>query len=637
MTNQTMTKQAMINQAMTKQDTQLDWPRLLKSGNRIFIGSNAAVPNALIDDLIRAGSQLHDIEVVHIQTLGAQRWAEPQYQDLFKVNTLFIAGDTIRQAVAEGRADYTPCFLSEIPALFANDILPLDAALVMAAPPDPYGYCSLGVSVDVVSAAVRCAKKVIVQFNPQMPRTSGHAYIHINDIDAFIEQAQPLPEVMPVAVEQRIERIGQYVSMLIDDGATLQIGIGKIPQAVLKYLGNHKNLGIHSELISDGVMELMKKGVINNSEKTFHPGKVVSSFCVGTQALYDFVDQNPHVEFYPSEYVNSPTHIARNERMVSINSALEVDLTGQVVSDSLGYQFYSGIGGQVDFSRGASMSKGGKPIIALPSTAKNGTVSRIVATISEGSGVVTSRGHVHYVVTEYGVAALRGKSIRERALELIRVAHPKFRNALLAEVRKHYWVPHYQLQTPMDVPELAGVGLKILDIAGESFDLRPLNPADERRLQEFFYSHTKETLLLRYNYHPKQLSREKSCSLVSVDQSKDLALCIVKQQGSVLEIQAVGRYYLLAAEESCEVAFVTREQHQGKGMAQILLQEMIEIARLRGLKSMQAYVRLQNVPMLKVFEKAGFKRIAHGDPDEVFLRLQLHHAAPAVRSEASPE
>jgi acyl-CoA hydrolase/RimJ/RimL family protein N-acetyltransferase len=601
----------------------LDWPSILKSGNRIFIGSNAAVPNALIDDLIANSKQLNDIEVVHIQTISDNRWVDEKYKDLFKVNTLFIGGEKVRKAVAEGRADYTPCFLSEIPTLFSTDILPLDAALVMLSPPDEYGYCSLGVSVDVVSAAIRNAKKVIAQFNPSMPRTSGHAYIHVSKIDQFIEVDQPLPEVPLVGFEQRIERIGQYVSMLIEDGATLQIGVGKIPEAVLRYLGNHKNLGVHSELISDGIIDLMKKGVINNSQKTFHPGKTVTSFCIGSKNLYDFVNQNPHVEFYPSEYVNSPTNIARNDKMVALNSAIEVDLTGQVVSDSIGYQFYSGIGGQVDFSRGASMSKGGKPIIALPATAKNGTVSRIVPHIAEGSGVVTSRGHVHYVVTEYGVASLRGKSIRERALELIRVAHPKFRPELLAEVRKHYWVPNYQVMTPMEVPELGNVGLKILNIAGETFDLRPLNPADERRLQEFFYSHTKETLLLRYNHHPKQLSREKSCSLVSVDQSKDLALCLVKQHGSVLEIQAVGRYYLVEANNSCEVAFVTRERHQGKGMATILLQEMINIARIRGIASMTAYVRAENKPMLTVFEKAGFKRVKGDEPDEVNLLLPL--------------
>lgn len=605
------------------QSNAIAWPSLLKSGNRIFIGSGAAVPNALIDDLIKNSEQLHDIEIVHIHTLSDDRWVEPKYKELFKVNTLFIYGAKVRQAVAEGRADYTPAFLSEIPTLFSTNILPLDAALIMVSPPDEFGYCSMGVSVDVVSSAVKNAKVVIAQINPLMPRTNGFSYIHISKFAAVLEKEQPLPEFLPVGFEQRIERIGQYVSMLVEDGATLQIGVGKIPEAVLKYLGNHKNLGIHSELISDSLIPLVKSGVINNSAKTFHPGKIVTSFCAGTKALYDFVNQNPHVEFYPSEYVNSPTNIARNDNMVAINSALEVDLTGQVVSDSLGYQFYSGIGGQVDFSRGASMSKGGKPIIALPSTAKNGTVSRIVPTLTAGSGVVTSRGHVHYVVTEYGVASLRGKSIRERALELIRVAHPKFRPALLEEVRKHYWVPNYQVVKPTDVPELGELGLKILNIAGEIFDLRPLNPADERRLQEFFYSHTKETLLLRYNYHPKQLSREKSCSLVSVDQSKDLALCIVKQQGSVLEIQAVGRYYYIETNNTCEVAFVTREIHQGKGMATTLLQEMIAVAKKRGIVAMVAFVRADNKPMQAVFEKNGFKRLRSEEPDEVNLRLDL--------------
>lgn len=599
------------------------WPSLLKSGNRIFIGSGAAVPNALINDLIAHSEQLHDIEIVHIHTLSDDRWVEPQLKELFKVNTLFIYGDKVRQAVAEGRADYTPAFLSEIPTLFSTNILPLDAALIMVSPPDEFGYCSMGVSVDVVSSAVKNAKVVIAQINPLMPRTNGFSYIHKSKFAAVLEHAQPLPQIYPIGFEQRIERIGQYVSMLVEDGSTLQIGVGKIPEAVLKYLGNHKNLGIHSELISDSIIPLVTSGVINNSAKTFHPGKIVTSFCAGTQALYDFVNQNPHVEFYPSEYVNSPTNIARNDNMVAINSALEVDLTGQVASDSLGYQFYSGIGGQVDFSRGASMSKGGKPIIALPSTAKNGTVSRIVPTLTAGSGVVTSRGHVHYVVTEYGVASLRGKSIRERALELIRVAHPKFRAGLLEEVRKHYWVPNYQVIKPTDVPELGELGLKILHIAGEIFDLRPLNPADERRLQEFFYSHTKETLLLRYNYHPKQLSREKSCSLVSVDQSKDLALCIVKQHGSVLEIQAVGRYYLIESNNTCEVAFVTREIHQGKGMATTLLQEMIAVAKKRRISAMVAFVRADNKPMQAVFEKNGFRRLRSEEPDEVNLRLDL--------------
>ncbi|MCC5452626.1 GNAT family N-acetyltransferase [Rheinheimera sp. UJ51] len=608
---------------MAQKTISLNWQQLLKSGSRIFIGSHAAVPTLLIDDLIANAKSLHDIEIVQLVTFSDNRWASPEFQHLFKVNTLFIGGHTIRQAVAEGRADYTPCFMTDIPALFTDGILPLDAALIMVSPADEHGYHSLGVAVDVISAAAKAAKIVIAQVNPAMPTTYGQSFIHKDDIDAFFYAEQALPEIEPPELDARTERIGQYVSLLVEDGATIQIGVGKICAAVTRYLSNHKDLGLHTELLTDGALDLIKKGVINNRRKTFHPGKSVTSFCMGTKRLYDFVDKNPHIGFYPSEYVNSPINIARNDRMVSINSAIEVDLTGQIVSDSIGHMFYSGVGGQVDFSRGASMSQGGKPIIALPSTAKNGTISRIVPHIKEGAGVVTTRAHVHYVVTEFGVASLRGKSIRERALELIRVAHPKFRNQLLAEVRKNYWVPHYQLQTPVDVPELGPVGFKELTFNGEKFDIRPLNPSDERRLQEFFYSHTKETLQMRYNSVPTQMSREKSCTLVSVDQSKDLALCIVKQKGSVVEIQAVGRYYLIPNENSCEVAFVTREVLQGRGMAKRLLAEMINIATSRGLNSMQAFVRSENKPMLKVFENAGFVRLKSDDPTEVYLKLTI--------------
>ncbi|WP_411359525.1 GNAT family N-acetyltransferase [Pseudidiomarina salilacus] len=602
---------------------QVPWSQLIKSGSRIFIGSHAAVPHKLIHDLMAHSQHLHDVEIVQVYALGDNQWAEPKYSQQFKVNSLFIGGPQVRQAVAEGRADYTPCFMSDIPSLFQDDILPLDAALIMVSPADKYGYHSLGVSVDIVSSALRCAKKVIAQVNPRMPVTFGQAFIHKGQIDAFFEAEEKLPEIAATELDAVTERIGQYVSLLIDDGATIQIGFGNICDAVLRYLGNHRDLGVHSEMITDGIMELMQKGVINNRKKTYHQHKAVTSFCIGSQALYDFVDNNPHIGFYPSEYVNSPANIARNDNMISINSAIEVDLTGQVVSDSIGHQFYSGIGGHVDFSRGASMSKGGKPVIALPSTAKNGTISRIVPHLTEGVGVATSRAHVYYVVTEFGVASLRGKSIRERALELIRVAHPKFRQQLLEEVREYYYVPNYQTIKSVEVPELGDVGFRELIIDGQEFDLRPLNPSDERRLQEFFYSHTKETLQMRYNTVPTQMSREKSCTLVSVDQSTDLALCIVRQKGSAAEIQAVGRYYYVASDNSCEVAFVTREKYQGKGMASLLLGEMIRIAKLRKLNHMVAYVRAENHKMLAVFERAGFKRLPSEEMGEVHLKLSL--------------
>ena len=601
----------------------INWSDYLKSGNRIFIGSHAAVPNALIEDLIANSSTLHDIEVVHIFTLSNNVWAEPKHQDLFKVNAFFIGGKNIREAISEGRADYTPCFISEIPKLFDDNILPLDVALIMVSPPDEYGYCSLGVSVDIVSAAIKSAKYVIAQINPKMPRTNGHSFVHLNQIHAFINAEQDLPEFPSNTLDQVTEQIGQYVSMLVDDGATLQIGIGKIPEAVLKYLANHKDLGIHSEMISDGIIDLMLKGVINNRKKTFHKGKTVVTFCMGSKRLYDFVDGNPHVEFYPSEHVNSPVKIARNDNMVSINSAIEIDLTGQVVSDSIGYEFYSGIGGQVDFVRGASLSKGGKPIIALSSTTKNGEISKIVSHVTEGGGVVTSRGHVAYVVTEYGIASLQGKSIRERALELIRIAHPKFRDELLAKVRKNYWVPEYQESSPSSVPELGSVEMKKFTFANVNYILRALVPADERKLQEFFYSHNKETLMMRYNHHATQMSREKSCNLVSVNQHTDLALCFTQNKYKGEVIQAVGRYYFIESINAGEVAFVIKESLRGRGMASTLLTEMIKIAKIRGLNKLIACVRRDNASMLKVFENSGFIRQYSEGMDEVELELPL--------------
>lgn len=621
--NTTVEKTERPMQLRKQQPSTVDWSKYLKSGNRIFIGSNAAVPNALIESIIANSQTLHDIEVVHILTLSNDVWADEKHRDLFKVNAFFIGGDKIRNAINEGRADYTPTFLSEIPKLFNENILPLDVALIMVSPPDEYGYCSLGVSVDIIQAAINKAKYVIAQINPNMPRTNGHSFVHMNQIHDYVTVKQHLPETPLPEVDRVTEQVGQYVAMLVENGATIQIGIGNIPSAVLRYLANHKDLGVHSELISDGIIDLMLSGVINNRKKTFHKGKTVVSFCVGTRRLYKFVDGNPHVEFYPSEHVNSPVNIARNDNMVSINSAIEVDLTGQVVSDSIGYHFYSGIGGQVDFIRGASLSKGGKPIIALPSTTKDGKISRIVAHITEGGGVVTSRGHVSYVVTEYGIASLQGKSIRERALELIRIAHPKFRDQLLKDVRKHYWVPEYQENTPTSVPELGDVEIKRFTFADSEYFLRALSPADERKLQEFFYSHNQETLMMRYNHHTTQMTREKSCDLVSVNQHVDLALCLTERDNKGESIQGVGRYYYLEANNSAEVAFVIKESKRGKGMAKALLTEIITIAKIRGVEQLVASVRRDNAPMLKVFEKAGFLRKPSDGYDEVSLAYTL--------------
>ena len=603
--------------------TPKDWKRFVKPGNRLFFGSGPACPHTLIEGLlgrIRA-KHFYDLEVVHILTLGPTPWSDPAYRDTLRINALFL-GEETRKAVRDGFADYTPSFLSEIPALFSGGILPIDVALIQVAPPDEQGNCSLGVAVDIVHAAANNAKRVIAQINRRMPRTSGPGVIHVDRIDACIEVDEPILELPEHRVKKIHRRIGRYVATLIENGATLQMGIGKIPDAVLSALGEHQDLGVHTEMFSDGLIDLLEKGVVNNSRKSFHPGKVITTFCMGSQRLYKFVDGHPDIEFHPSEYVNHPANIARNDNMVAINSALEVDLSGQVVSDSLGYKFYSGIGGQVDFIRGAAISQGGRPIIALPSTSNKGD-SRIVAHLTEGSGVVTSRGDVHYVVTEYGIATLRGRSIRERALELIQVAHPDHREALLAQVRKNIWVPARQLLKPSSIREMGDLELEKVKFGDEKHILRPLFPTDQRRIQEFFYSHEKETLALRYQYIPPRLSRDDAHELVNIDQSRDLAMAIVSRQGPREEIQAVGRYYLSKRSNTAEIAFVVRESKQGLGMGSKLLSTLIDVAKKRGLRGLTASVLVRNVVMRRLLTRHGFTLEGGDEPGLLTARLAL--------------
>lgn len=599
------------------------WKKYVRRGDRVFIGSGAACPSTLVSSLLTNAQDLVDLEFTHILTLGETPWIDPIYKDRFTVNSLFL-GTRSRGAVSEGYGDYTPCFLSEIPALFKEGILPIDVALIAVSPPDDQGYCSFGVSVDVVSAACESAKRIVAQINSNMPRTFGQSFIHVDQLDAVMLCDEPLPEHRPGDLDDVTLRIGEYVSMLVDDGDTLQMGIGKIPDAVLQHLKNHNDLGIHTEMFSDGILQLCECGNITNSRKTIHRNKTITSFCIGTKQLYDYVDRNPHVEFHPSDYVNSPVTIARNHKMVAINSAIEVDLTGQVVSDSVGYRFYSGIGGQVDFIRGAAMCPQGKPIIALPSTAKGGTLSKIVPYISEGSGVVTSRGDVHYVVTEYGIATLRGRTIRERALELIQVAHPKFRDMLLEKVREHFWVPPYQKHKPQTLPEFGGLEAKIYRLKdGNRYYLRPLHPSDQRRLQEFFYSHKLESVYQRYRSNVSTMSQSRAYELVNIDQTRDLALTFIERQGPREVIHAVGRFFVNQDGKSAELAFIVKEEKQGLGMASRLMEQSIDIARKRGIQKLEGYVREENIPMCHVFEKFGFEKIRSETSAEVLFHLNV--------------
>lgn len=404
----------------------------IESGQRVFLTGNCSVPQLLLSALVERADTLENVEMIQVLTIGPAPQAAPEMQGHLNINTLFIS-DNIRPAVHEGRADFTPCLLSEIPLLFRSGELPLDVALIHVSPPDEHGFCSLGIEAGLTKTPAQTARIVIAEVNQQMPRTLGDSFIHFSKIDYAVPADYPLAELPEAEVSQLNMQIGQHVAGLIDDASTMQIGIGAIPNAVLHYLTGKRDLGVHTELFSDGVMNLVQQGVITNEKKCLHPGKIVSGFILGSHALYDFVDDNPIIELHPTEYVNDPFVIAQNDRMVSINSAIEVDLTGQVCADSIGPKFYSGVGGQMDFVYGAARSKDGRPIIAMPSTAtlKDGKrVSRIVSMLKQGAGVVTSRNHVHYVATEHGVAYLYGKTIRQRASALIAIADPEFRDDL---------------------------------------------------------------------------------------------------------------------------------------------------------------------------------------------------------------
>ncbi len=406
----------------------------VQSGNRIFLTGNCSVPTLALEALVRRAPHLTNVEICHALTVGSADYVSPEMEGHLQVNALFI-GPNVRKAVQEGRADFTPVLLSEFPLLFKEGYLPVDVAMVHLSPPDEHGFCSFGVEVGLSKSIAEASRIIIAEVNEQMPRTLGDSFIHINKLDYIIPVNYPLPEVpMGGAGDKVVETIAGHIAELIPDGATMQMGIGAIPDAVLNYLYDKKDLGVHTELFSDGVIELVEAGVLTNAQKTLHPGKIIAGFILGNKRLYNWCHNNPLIEFHRTEYVNDPFVIAQNDKMVAINSALEIDLTGQVCADSIGPKLYSGVGGQLDFIYGASRSKGGVPIIALPSKAKN--FSRIVAMLKQGAGVVTSRNHVRYIVTEYGIADLYGKTIRQRATSLIQIAHPEFRDELERQAKE---------------------------------------------------------------------------------------------------------------------------------------------------------------------------------------------------------
>ncbi len=576
----------------------------IKSGSRVFIGTGCGEPQHLIRAMV-GDMSLHDIQTYQMLSDTLAHYIDdPSFLRRFSIKLFFISF-VMRRAAFEGKLDYLPAYLSQIPKLFSSKSIGLDVALVQVSPPDRWGYCSLGVSVDITRSGIDNSKLIIAQVNPRMPRTLGDTFVHLDQIDYVVPFEEPLIENHPVVPNEVVaSRIGHYVSQLVDDGATLQIGFGRLPSSLLKQLEGKKDLGIHTQVITDGLLSLFEKKVITNKRKTLLPGRAVASLCMGSRKIYDFVDNNPIFYFRDSEFVNDPTVIARNDQLVSLCSALEVDLTGQVCMDSMGYLFYSGIGDQVDFIRGSAMSKGGFSIVALPSTAQNGQVSRIVSHLSEGAGVATTRGDVNFVVTEYGIAELQGKSIYQRSIELAQIAHPKFRRQLIDSAKTHHYIFADQLPPHEDdliVLEAYKSSLELKN--GKVIEIRPLLPSDEFEYRSFFYSLQDETIYSRFFHYRRIFSHEKvQKEVANVDYSKNMTLIGLVSEGGHKEIMAIGSY-AEGGDNRAEVAFVVREDYQGLGIGSHLLSSLESIAVENGYRGFAATVLKTNKGMIRVFQK----------------------------------
>ena len=585
----------------------------IHAGDRIFIGTGCGEPQYLVHELVdyvnKNPKAFFDAELIHIWTLGVAPYTDEKFQDNFRLDSFFV-GDSTRGSVNRGAADYTPVFLSSVPDLFRSEMVPVDIALVQTSLPDKHGYLSLGISVDVVKSALKKSEIVVAQVNENMPRTHGDGFVHINDIDFVLPHDEPLLEYSVKAPNDIVQKIGKYVARIIEDGSTIQVGYGLIPDEVMHSLEEKEDLGVHTELLSDGIIELMRKGVITNQRKIHNPGKTIASFCMGSRDTYDFLDENPAVEFKRIDYTNNPLIISRHRMMTAINSAMEMDLTGQATAESLGGTFYSGTGGQADFMRGAVLSPGGKTILAFPSTALNGSVSRIVPVLQEGAGVTLTRGDVHYVVTEYGIAYLHGKNIRERAMDLIAIAHPRFRPWLIEAARKRsliykdqVFIPGERGMYPEDL-ETYRTTRKGLEIY-----LRPVKITDETILKDFFYDLSEDSMYMRFFSTRRDMPHKRLQEFVVVDWSRKMEiLAVIKENERDREtIIGVGQYELIPDNYLAEVAIVVRDEYQGRGVGGELLSYLTYIARRDGLLGFTAETLVENKAIVGLFEKMGFQ------------------------------
>ncbi len=602
----------------------------IRPGNRIFVGTGCGEPQYLVRSLLNfvhdQPKAFLDAELMNIVTLGVAPYTDEKFRDNFRLNSFFI-GDSSRNAINEATADYTPIFLSNLPDLIRSERIPLDVALIQTTLPDIDGNMNLGISVDIVKTAVEKAKIVIAQPNSYMPCVAGDGWICMDDVDYLVPKDEPLLEYIEDVPGETAQKIGKYVARIVEDGSTIQVGYGSIPNAIVSGLSGKEHLGVHTELLSDGMAELIQKGVVDNTQKSINPGKTIATFCMGRRSTYDFLRSNDGILFRTIDYTNNPLVIAKNRKMIAINSALEVDLTGQATAESLGHNFYSGIGGQADFMRGAVLSPGGKTILALPSTAQNyfqdvvpgagwgsaevtpkgGLVSRIVPFLKEGAGVTLTRGDIHYVVTEYGIAYLHGKSIRERAMDLIAIAHPVFRLWLIEEAKRLHliypdqaFIPGSKGEYPLDLETWwsTRTGLRIL--------LRPAKISDEPLLKDFFYSLSDESMYQRFISARRDIPHEVLQKLVAVDYFKRMVLIAVMEEDDKESICGLGQYEINSDMFTADVALVVRDSCQNKGVAAELLSYLVYLAKKQGLLGFTAEVLAGNDPVFRLFNKMGF-------------------------------
>ncbi|MBD3186714.1 GNAT family N-acetyltransferase [Candidatus Bathyarchaeota archaeon] len=600
--------------------------RHVKPGDRIFIDSACAVPRMLLAELIKQRNALKDLEIVHFLTVGGEKIEREflENSEFFRYNVLFI-GDSLRPAVNDGRADYTPIHLSEAPGLFASRRRQVDVALIQVSTPDRNGFVSLGTNVDVVKAMVESANYVIAEINPNMPRTMGDSFLRVTDLNHFVYSNTPLIEYeLEKSPPEIAEPLGHYLASLVENESTIQVGMGKAPAAILDFLHDKRDLGVHSDHISEGYLDLINDGVITNAKKTFHRNKIITSFAIGTKRLYEFIDDNPMFAFHPFDFVNNPINIARNDKMVSINSALSVDLTGQVNAASIETYFYSGVGSLMDYTRGAALSKHGKPIIVMPSTAANGTISRIVPCIGNGARVTVPMFDVHYVVTEYGIAHLHGKNIRDRVLAMINIAHPNHRMNLLDSAKKMKFI--YQDQ-PLPVDNEGNIVLYPYQYEtwfsmkdGREVFFRPIKPTDEPRVQELYYSLEDEARIFRFFFNKRFFPRKDVQADVNIDYESNIALVgLLGDEPKNRRLIAMCSYIRDPETNLGEIAFTVRKQFRNQNLTKFMLQYLVRIAREKGLRGFKGDILWDNQAMVHIIRSSGYRIHGERTPDGGFI------------------